>query len=378
MSNYNNENIEMHLNSRYHFQYNTVNNKLYIKHKSESEFRVLESYHLNSLLRELRASLGKKITKMDLVEILSSDFTPTFNPFKDYFESLPKWDGTTDYIAQLADSVQVDPADRALWHKWLTKWLTASVATILDPIAINHQVLVLSGGQGIGKSTFLRNLMPKALDAYYYGGSINLGNKDTEIQLTENLIINFDEFESLSKRDIHALKEIITKRDVKLRRPYGATVELMKRHASFVASVNNPEFLVDKTGNRRYLTVRAISINYNHGINMDDVFAQALALYESDFEYWMSPADIAEIEAHNSQYINVPLEQEILEKHFNPCLGSQVPDFELETEDLIAFLYENSKLASRISAHKLGSVLHSLNWPKRKTKGRRYWLLMKA
>ena len=372
------EDIEMELNQRYDFQYNTVNNKLYFKTKPQLEFRELEEYDLNSILRQLKSAGIKKVTKKDLGEILNSDFTPCYNPFKEYFEGLPKWDGTTDYIEELADTVQVDPTERSIWHKWFRKWITAVIATILDPVAVNHQVLVLAGPQGIGKTSWLRNLMPKALEAYYYGGTINLGNKDTEIQLTENMLISFEEFESLSKRNVYALKEIITKRDVKLRRPYATTAELMKRHASFVASVNNSEFLVDKTGNRRYITTRAITIDYNHGINMDNVYAQALTLYESDFQFWMTQADILEIETHNQQFINVPIEQEILENHFKPCLGGDTPDHELETEDLIAFLYQNSKLASRISAHKLGSVLHSLNWPKRKTKGRRYWLLKNA
>jgi hypothetical protein len=111
---------------------------------------------------------------------------------------------------------------------------------------------------------------------------------------------------------------------------------------------------------------------------MDWVYAQALSLYIDKFKFWMDLSDIQKIETHNKNFQYVPLEQEILEKYFKPCFGNEKPEMELETEDLIEQLLSKSKMASRLSTNKLGSILNRLNWPKRKTKGRRYWLLNAA
>ncbi len=372
-------NTEFALQEKYDFKYNEVNNKLYFKSKNQETFKTLDDYQLNSIIRELRASGVTKIQKKDVAEILNSSFVEKINPFEEYFRNLGSWTADQpDYIQELADTIEVADNDRDFWNRSFKKWLVASVACSIDPEITNHQVLIFSGAQGLGKTTWMKNLVPPILSEYYYGGSINLGNKDTEIQLSENFLINLDELSNLGRKNMSALKEIITKPSIKLRRPYGTVAETMPKRASFMGSINNLEFLTDNTGNRRFLCFEVLGINKDHGLNLDLVYAQAVSLFCNGFKYWMDADDIKEIELHNKNFQYVPIEQEILEKHFLPCEGNQKADLEIETEDLIEKLCEKSKLASRLSANRLGSVLNRLNWPKRKTKGRRYWLLNEA
>ena len=42
----------------------------------------------------------------------------------------------------------------------------------------------------------------------------------------------------------------------------------MPRKTSFIASVNNESFLVDDTGNRRYLVIEVGDVQYNHKVDM--------------------------------------------------------------------------------------------------------------
>lgn len=376
MSQNNFSTLEQSLCTIYDFKYNEVNNKLYFKLKSQQSFKTLDDYHLNSIIRELRATGVTKIQKKDVAEILNSSFVEKINPFGEYFMNLSSWaDDQPDYIQELADTIEVADNDRDFWNRSFRKWLVASVACSIDSEITNQQVLIFSGAQGLGKTTWMKNLVPPVLSEYYYGGSINLGNKDTEIQLSENFLINLDELGNLGRKNMSALKEIITKPSIKLRRPYGTVAETMPRRASFMGSINNLEFLTDNTGNRRFLCFEVLGINKDHGLNLDLVYAQAVSLHLEGFIYWMDADDIKEIELHNKNFQYVPIEQEILEKHYSPCEGNQKADLEIETEDLIEKLCEKSKLASRLSANRLGSVLNRLNWPKRKTKGRRYWLL---
>lgn len=373
-----NTNLEIALQTMYDFKYNEVNNKLYFKAKNQKEHQILDDYYFNSIVRELRATEATKILKKDVAELLNSSFVKKVNPFEEYFVGLPLWDGKTDHIQELADTIEVSNETREFWNECFKKWIVASVACSFDRDITNHQVLIFSGAQGIGKTTWMKRLVPQTLSDYYYGGSINLGNKDTEIQLAENFLINLDELENLGKKNMSALKEIITKPSIKLRRPYGAVAETMQRRASFMGSINNLEFLTDTTGNRRFLCFEVLSIDNSHQLNMDQVYAQAFSMFINGFRFWMDTDDIQKIEMHNKNFQYVPLEQEILEKYFRPCIGNEKPDLELETEDLIEQLLSKSKLASRLSTNKLGSILSRMNWPKRKTKGRRYWLLSAA
>jgi len=371
-------NTEAALQEKYDFKYNEVNNKLYFKSKVQKEYQILDDYYFNSIVRELRATEATKILKKDVAELLNSSFVKKVNPFEEYYNSLPEWDGKTDHIQELADTIEVSDENREFWNECFKKWIVASVACSFDRDVTNQQVLIFSGAQGIGKTTWMKRLVPHQLAEYYYGGSINLGNKDTEIQLAENFMINLDELENIGRKNMAALKEIITKPSIKLRRPYGSVAETMPRRASFMGSINNLEFLTDTTGNRRFLCFEVFGIHNDHNLDMDWVYAQAFSLYIDKFKFWMDLSDIQKIETHNKNFQYVPLEQEILEKYFKPCLGNEKPEMELETEDLIEQLLSKSKMASRLSTNKLGSILNRLNWPKRKTKGRRYWLLNAA
>lgn len=369
-------NVESFLKTGYDFLYNEITNKLVYRTKKETQYKEVDDFELNTILRAVKNSGEKRILKKEIGEILNSDFTAVFNPFKQYFDSLPEWkeeDG--DFIEALADTVTVTEQEQGNWKEWFKKWITGVAASSYHDHIINQTVIVFTGKQGAGKTTWMKRLMPKSLDKYYYGGSINPGNKDTEIQLSENLLINLDELDNLSRKNISNLKEIITKPSIKIRRPYGTYAETMPRRASFMGSVNNREFLRDETGNRRFLCFETLSIDYNHLIDMDKVFAQAFQLVKNGHRYWFDDIEVGKVEEHNEAYKVVTIEQELLMKYFEPLIGNEEPDIQLETEDLFEILLKKSKVASRLSSRALGSALTKMNWPKKKTGGRRYWQL---
>ena len=375
MSN-NRSEIEQILTARFNFRYNEITNKVEYRRRSVTNFTELTDYQLNSILRDVNSNLRKCITKKELTDLLNSNFTKIYNPFREYFENLEPWvEGMPDYIQELANTVIVPENEQENWNQWFKKWMIATIACAIDDTQINQQVLIFAGAQGIGKTTWMHKLCPNSLKKYYYGGNINPGNKDTEIQLTENILINLDELENLNRKDINSLKEIITKPSIKIRRPYGTVAETLPRRASFMGSVNNMEFLRDNTGTRRFLCFNALSINHNHTVDLDLVFAQALYLYGENCKFWFDGSEIQEINAHNEKYTVIPLEQEILEKYYRPALANEIPDKELETSDLLNDLYTKSDISKRLSPKGLGSTLTKLNWPKRKTGGRRKWLI---
>jgi len=367
--------VEVFLTSRYDFKFNEISNKLEFKRRTDTDYQELTEYFMHSLIRQLHQA-GIKIQKKDLGEMLYSDFTVRYNPFLEYFNGLPVYyEEDNDYIQDLANTVVVSPEEREHWNIWFRKWMVGVVACAIDERHVNQTVLVFVGSQGIGKTAWFNRLPPSSLSSYCYSGSINPGNKDSEIQLSENLLINLDELENLGRRNLQSLKETITKQYIKIRRPYATHVEQMPRRASFMGSVNDIEFLKDETGNRRFLCFEALNIDYMHNVNMDMVYAQALYLFRNGVRFWFREEEIVEINLHNERYRSVSLEQEVIESLFEPCPPNIEPELRLQTSELLIYIFNHSSIGHRLSVRGLGIALKRMNWSKRKINGTRYWLL---
>ena len=226
----------------------------------------------------------------------------------------------------------------------------------------NHTVIVFSGRQGLGKTTWALNLLPKQLREYCFSGTINPSNKDTLTHLSETILINLDELENLNKSDLGALKELITKGSIRLRRPYGYSSETMPRRASFIGSVNGKEFLNDTTGNRRFLCFEVIHIEYLHTINIDLAYAQALYLFQNGFQFWFNPAETDAINKNNEQFRNMSVEEELLKQYFEPCPADDADQL-LSTTELLTWLGKRVKVSLTDAAKlKMGKALKVLGF----------------
>lgn len=307
--------IENFLNDRYDFRHNVVTGKLEYKLKDRKSFLIINDFQENSLLRELLKN-HIKCSFTVLRTILNSDFCYIYNPFEAYFSSLPPYDNETDYINQLANTITT--TNQGHWLYCFKKWLVAMAACVLQDNIINHTVIVFSGKQGIGKTTWMENLVPQYLKNHLFSGTINPNNKDTLIHLSECMLINLDELENLNRTEIGSLKEIITKTHIRVRKAYGHNNETLPRRASFVGSVNTAQFLNDTTGSRRFLCFEVTNIEYHHNISIDNVYAQALHLFKTGFRYWFDKSEIEAITANNEQYQIRSVEEELLLTWFEP------------------------------------------------------------
>lgn len=350
-----NKSLESFLLSLFSFRFNSVLNRVEYRPVNSTEYHELNDYALNSisLLMErnrLKCSVSRLRT------LLNSDFIELYDPVRNFLDNLPPYDEEHDYITELAETVKT--TDQQLWSKCLRKWCVAWIASLDNPSINNQTVIVLNGGQGIGKSRWLSKLVPSELNNYVYAGTINPDNKDTLIYLSECILINLDELENLSRYQLGSLKETITKAKIKVRRPYGYIAENLPRRASFVGSVNSNEFLTDTTGNRRFLCFEAEEISYDHQVDISKVLAQAYALYKAGYQYWFDKAEIQEINSANEKFRNVTLEEEALLTYFEPGDPNDAAIFLTNTQilDQIATII---KLRVNQGAKKrLGEALH--------------------
>lgn len=165
-------------------------------------------------------------------------------------------------------------------------------------------MLTLQGKQGLGKTTWGRSLVPDSplreevvkLDHHLDGG------KDSQIGAITHWIVEIGELDSSFRKDIARLKGFLTNDRDKLRRPYDKTEAEYQRRTVFMASVNQRDFLVDPTGNTRWWTLPCTAIDYKHGIDMQQLFAQLATLLDAGEQWWLTPDEEAELEYRNSSH----------------------------------------------------------------------------
>ncbi len=358
--------LELFLSTRYVFRHNIVSGKLEFQYFGKKKWNVMNDFIENSMLREcLKGRIKTNLSS--LRNLLYSDFCELFNPFEDYFFNLPTYDEKTDYITELANTITTTKQD--LWQQCFKKWLVAMVGCVLDEKVINHTVIVFSGKQGLGKTTWVEKLVPKPLKEYLFSGTINPNNKDTLVQLVECMLINLDELENLNRSEIGSLKEIITKTQIRMRKAYGHNNETMPRRASFAGSVNTAQFLNDSTGSRRFLCFELEGIKYQHDVDINLAFSQALFLFKSGFRFWFDQEEIKSITENNEQYQLHSPEEELLLTWFEPCEKNKANTF-LNASQIASKLAERAKInVNDGTINKLGKALKKHNFIRLKKNG---------
>ncbi|MBQ3237462.1 MAG: hypothetical protein IJA98_00115 [Bacteroidaceae bacterium] len=99
----------------------------------------------------------------------------------------------------------------------------------------------------------MTHLLPPALDKYFAIKHFNHSmSKDDRLALTELALIDLEELDNMRPEAVNLLKTITTDPAINLR-PVWERYALRRQHiASFCGTGNNPRFLTDLSGNRRW------------------------------------------------------------------------------------------------------------------------------
>lgn len=243
-----------------------------------------------------------------------------YHPVKEYFESLPEWDKVPRLDTLFIDYLGAD--DNVYVREATRKTIVAAVSRIYNPGIKFDEVLVLSGDQGIGKSTIFSRL---AKDWFSDSLSMNdMKDKTAAEKLQGFLLLEMAELSGMKKIEIETLKGFITRQDDKFRPAYGRVVESHKRQCVIVGTTNKEEFLRDVTGNRRFWCITCKSSDKKPwqltDNDVDQIWAEALVRYKAKETFKLS--NEAEVIALNVQkdsieedgregmveeYLNMPL-----------------------------------------------------------------------
>ena len=348
-------------------RYNVITRKYEIYNEDTDTWCEKTDRMENTLYCRITEEIGKRILKSDLHQLLGSEFSPEYNPFVDYLTTLPPIadDDDTDYIDLVASMVHVAVADNEKHRRWFKKWFVAMIACWLDPEVTNHVILAYIGRQGIYKSTFMRRLLPPVLSSYFavrnYASRMD---KDDRLMLTEKGLVALEEIDSLTPRELNQLKAIVTAETIDERDAYSANRESRVHIASFCATGNNRRFLTDLTGNRRWLPFYVTDIDspYTHPIPHERLYAQAYALYRTGFRYWFEADEVAELDAHNANFEEPNMVQELIETYLRQPYDGEAGQFYTSANILTAITaYCGSRVAVRtrdisICMNRLGYV----------------------
>ncbi|WP_419241453.1 VapE domain-containing protein [Cardinium endosymbiont of Nabis limbatus] len=359
--------VRNYLRSKYKFRFNIIKHHIQICARGKTDqWQMVNSADVWSELVMNKI----KISRCDVRSVLESSFVEMYNPIKSYFLQFDRSNlGGQDYILELSKYVFLeDTSDSAAsyWYNHLRKWMIRAIRTVFEDDAINKHVLILSSRkENIGKSFFCQFLCPPALKAYYNGKIIIRHEKDFQSALTSCFIINLDELNELTDKDIsRQIKSWISLPSINIRLPYEREETTKPRIASILGTTNDLEFLDADSGYSRWIGFRVSGTKYIDDAATDileEAWCQAYKLYKENNK--SGELTLKEIEANKEYalgFMKVEAETDLIER-FLTSSNNEAGVF-MTTTEIQEYLFNRSGTSIRLSTKLIGSSLSKLGF----------------
>lgn len=231
----------------------------------------------------------------------------SYNPIIDYFEKCHKnWDGKPRLDGFLQKYLGADNSAATILTVRL--WFMGAVAKGYNPLVKFDYVLDLVGGQGIGKTTLLRDIAPCG---YYTDQFNSFTDKDDKAELKNALIVNDDEMTASNRSSFEEVKKFITEQVFRYRPSYGRYILTFHKGFVMTRTTNEIQHLKDKSGDRRFLSVRCdIKRQKVHPVGhlkqaeIDQVWGEAVDMYKKAKDpFNLSPKDEALLANNRQQFL---------------------------------------------------------------------------
>jgi len=179
------------------------------------------------------------------------------NPLLEILDKL-EWDGKPRVEQFLHDVMKCEDSD---YIRECSRLIFAGgVHRAYRPGCKFDDMIVLIGGQGAGKSTIVRWLN---IEDQFYQEIKTIAGKEGIEAIRGVWIGEVSELMAMTRvKEAEAVKAYITSQKDSYRPPYQKNVQTIPRRCVFIGTTNNPQFLTDKTGNRRFYPVKCGSDGY--------------------------------------------------------------------------------------------------------------------
>lgn len=221
----------------------------------------------------------------------------SYHPIRDYLNGL-----TWDEVPRL-DRIIIDymgAEDSELNRAMSRKHFVAAVARVFNPGCKYDYCLIMSGAEGIGKSTLLRVMGGK-----WFNDSITtLEGKEGMEQLRRAWVVELGELSSIKRSDVEQVKAHLSKQVDIYRAAYARRVLEHPRQCVFCGTTNEALFLKGDTGNRRFWVIPVVAElrkyrDWSEAIrrDRDQLWAEAVHYYKQGEPLYLSE----ELEAQAKQ-----------------------------------------------------------------------------
>ena len=248
----------------------------------------------------------------------------SYHPIREFFESLPEWDGVERVDTLLIDYLGAEdsPYVRAVTRKELC----AAYVRVHKPGVKFDTMIVLNGDQGIGKSTLIAKL-----GGEWYSDSLNLSDmndKTAAEKLQGYWIMEIGELAGMKKADLDKVKAFISRQDDKYRASFGRRVTPHPRQCVFFGTTNSQNgYLRDITGNRRYWNVKVPGNGKHKPWELDEdtvkqIWAETVVYAKAGEKLYLPP----ELEDYAKEEQRAAMERDDREGLVQEYLDMMLPD----------------------------------------------------
>lgn len=221
----------------------------------------------------------------------------SYHPIRDYLSGLT-WDGVPRLDRIIIDYMGAE--DSELNRAMSRKHFVAAVARVFNPGCKYDYCLIMSGAEGIGKSTLLR-----VMGGRWFNDSITtLEGKEGMEQLRRAWVVELGELSSIKRSDVEQVKAHLSKQVDIYRAAYARRVLEHPRQCVFCGTTNEALFLKGDTGNRRFWVIPVVAElrkykDWSEAIrrDRDQLWAEAVHYYKQGEPLYLSE----ELEAQAKQ-----------------------------------------------------------------------------
>ena len=343
----------------------------------------LES-HLRSLIAKLFQSrtsqplwFGTEAWRVLLNAVL---FHVEVDPFIEWLEALPEWDGNLRFAGWLT---QVFEAERSPLVEWASRFIfLGPMWRAFKPGYKLDEMPVLIGPQGCGKSTALRWVLPPE-EGEWFADSLNLADdsKARAEALQGRVLVEASEMTGGSRADLESLKAFISRTDDGgVRLAYRANPEPLPRRAVIVGTSNDDCLPNDPTGNRRFVAIclqggDPANLRTYLDTNREQLWAEALGAYCSGTEARL-PEDLFACQAVSNERFR--RRDHILEDELERWLENAPHSFTLGEAGVGCGLADRTAELSQRDTGRLAAALRARGFDKERRRRERRQVMLWA
>lgn len=313
------ENIEKIILSITSIVYNELTDVIEIK-DNQGKFKQLEKRDKELLRMDIEKKFSLKVKIVDLdTAIVSASDKHRYHPIKKQILAV-NWDGKPRAESFFIDVLGVE--DNIYNRECTRKWLLASITRIFKPGAKFDEMIILQGGQGIGKSTTLQRL-----SLGYYTDITEKISDEVTYKVLRTWLVEFSELSAMFKTDSDTYKAWLSARQDTVRKKYGTDPNNYPRTFTVLGTTNNKEILKDRTGNRRYWIMYCDKDKIKNTIwSLDNSYI--LQLWSEVYQWYLNKESLLiseETALHMAKISTGALEYDPLEEKILSILEMSVP-----------------------------------------------------